>query len=571
MRRRRCGRALRRPRAARCLLPALACLALGLGHASIGRSGGRTLYVDNKLPVNCLGSYNPAARACGSGTATAYRTLADGAAATQPGDTLRIRGGTFEEPLIPPRSGQPGLPITFCRHEREEVVITGPHSPAIDISRRSYLVLRGLQVQNVTRWLHARNAEHNTIVDCVFRKATDTGGSSKTGVFFEDARFNRVLGNRLEDSTQDNLSLIHSDHNVVQGNYFLKARHALWALKCSRYNVIRDNYFHNTLEKIGEIYDCDGVGFDHTQNRLNASGDNLVEGNRFACTPSSKNASPYAGIQYAGQRGIIRRNTFYDCVGPALDLTLYGREARYNTDNRIYHNVFAASHFAGVALAAGDTSTGNVFQNNVLAGNRFAAEDTRWRWYVGELNGRYVQVMTGRTEGFSFRNNLFFGSVGGDEPYVITHGRRDAATNPPQRGLAWWQAEHPSLFADNIEADPRFRSVVRHDFVPSSGSPLIDAGGFLTRAVGAGAGKSLRVADVAPFYDGYGIPGEQGDEIQLEGQSRRTRILAIDAASQLLRLRDALQWRDGQGVHLSYSGTRPDIGVFEVQPRRGDR
>ena len=58
-------------------------------------------------------------------------------------------------------------------------------------------------------------------------------------------------------------------------------------------------------------------------------------------TPSSGDRSPFAGIQYAGQDGIIRRNIFRDTVGPALDMCVYPQEARYDTGNRVYHNVFS--------------------------------------------------------------------------------------------------------------------------------------------------------------------------------------------------------------------------------------
>ncbi|MHC4417076.1 MAG: hypothetical protein ACYSU6_00660, partial [Planctomycetota bacterium] len=81
------------------------------------------------------------------------------------------------------------------------------------------------------------------------------------------------------------------------------------------------------------------AGFNHEFYEYDCTKYNLIERNTFAYTPSSGNHSPYAGIQYAGQNGIIRNNIFYDTIGPALSLTLYGREANYNTGNRIYNNV----------------------------------------------------------------------------------------------------------------------------------------------------------------------------------------------------------------------------------------
>lgn len=65
------------------------------------------------------------------------------------------------------------------------------------------------------------------------------------------------------------------------------------------------------------------------------------------------------------------------------------------------------------------------------------------------------------------------------------------------------------------------------------------------------------------FYDGYGIPGETGDEIQLEGQREVARVTAVDLAANRLQLDRALTWTAGQGVALRYGGSRPDVGAFE--------
>lgn len=99
----------------------------------------------------------------------------------------------------------------------------------------------------------------------------------------------------------------------------------------------------------------------------------------------------------------------------------------------------------------------------------------------------------------------------------------------------------------------------------TAGSPMIDAGAFVTRTVGGGSGNVLGVEDVGYFYDGFGIPGETGDLIQLEGGSSTARIIGIDYKNRALALDQSITWTPGQYLHLRYSGVRPDIGAFEFQ------
>ncbi len=522
------------------------------------------IFVDPQIQPSDCSTYDPASRGCTGGSERAYQTLAGAAAAAGPGDTVLIREGTYSGPLIPQVSGEPGRPVIWRNYGTETVTITDASlSPAVDISGRSHLVIEGLVVTDVRRWLHALDSHHNIVRNNTFRRALDSGGSSKTGIFFQEASFNKILDNTIEDSTQDNLSLIKSDRNLVAGNTFRLAAHTLWTIKCGNFNVLRGNHFHNQVQKIGEIYDCDAVGFDHEFTLFDATRHNLVEDNDFAYTASSGDSSPYSGIQYAGQQGIIRRNRFYQTVGPALQMTLYSDEARYNTGNRVYHNVFYQTDFAGIEISgASYTFADNVFVNNILAESIFVANDTRWSWYTGDLAGRPVQLKTGRLDGFVFDSNCFYGTPP-DEDHLITHGQRDSGYDTQPQTVAWWQNNHPAVFINCLEADPVFENAEAHDFRLKPGSTLINAGRLLTRTTAAGSGTSLPVGDATYFYDGYQIPGESGDEIQLEGQTQTAIILSIDYTANTLTLDRPLDWNADQGVSLKYNGSAPDVGAHE--------
>ena len=73
----------------------------------------------------------------------------------------------------------------------------------------------------------------------------------------------------------------------------------------------------------------------------------------------------------------------------------------------------------------------------------------------------------------------------------------------------------------------------------------------------------LVVKDAAFFYDGFGIPGEQGDRIQFQGQAATARIARIDYTAGTLTLEEPLTWQEGQALGLVYAGQGPDIGAFE--------
>jgi len=170
--------------------------------------------------------------------------------------------------------------------------------------------------------------------------------------------------------------------------------------------------------------------------------------------------------------------------------------------------------------------------------------------------------MTGRLDGFVFENNNLFNRVSG-EPYLITYGIRSSSSSHAQHNLTWWQDEYPRLFRGNIQFDPLYVDEANHDFRIQETSPMIDAGAYLTGTVASGSGTSMPVEDVTYFYDGFGIAGETGDSIQLDGQTQAARIMGIDYGSSSLKLDRVLSWSEGQGVSLAYNGSAPDLGAHE--------
>ncbi len=523
---------------------------------------GNRLFVDNQISSSSCNDYAPESRSCGGGSDTAYNTFDGATAVAQAGDTVYVREGRFKEQLKVRNSGTEGNFVTFRNYQSETVTITGATlAPAIDLTDREYVVIQGFNVDKVGRWLYFLEAHNNIVRDNHFSQAYDSAGS-KAGIFFFHASHNRFINNTLEDNEDDALSLVDSERNLVEGNSIINAFHSLWDIRCGNYNVLRNNYFYNERQKDGEVYDCDGQVKTY---KYNATKHNLIEGNEFDYTANSGNKSPFSGIQYGGQDGIIRHNRFHDTTGPALRLALYGTEANHVTGNRVYQNVMHSSDFAGVWIQPKHSVSDNIFKNNILGGSSFINNDNRWSWWNNELKGEPVQLYLSRDSGYLFDTNAF-AHANPDQPYLITYGNgfRESGIDP-QRSVAWWNSNEPGKFRNNMVAQPAFVDEGGRDFHLKAGSPMIDAGTFLTQTASAGSGTTLPVKDAAYFYDGFGIPGEQGDEIQLEGNSATAIVVAVDYANNTLTLNRSLSWSSGQGVSLKYNGNAPDIGAFESE------
>jgi hypothetical protein len=505
------------------------------------KAAAATFYVDATITSACT-TYSPASRACAGGTNWAFRSIREAAAAASAGDTVVVRSGTYSEPLAPSRSGTAAASILFKVPPGEVVHLKA--TPAIQLAGRSHIVIDGFTVENTT-WLEARDAHSNTLRNCTFRRtpATGTTGNAR----FTQSHYNLIISN-VFDVGQDNLLLIDANYNRVIGNTFREGRHSLLSIRCADFNVIRGNYFSNSIQKVIEVFDC-GAGTSAVPNSFNSTRRNLIEDNIFADASSYYSASGGNGIQYSGQLGIIRRNIFYECnVG--IGSGTYADEALFNTTNRVYHNVMYANDLAGIAISG--STTNNIYKNNILAANRGGLPD-----------GAAVspgQLMFRRPMGTGLQlvnNNTFYQQPG---QLVFEEAFGSGFT------LLAFNNLFPTINVGALEVDPRFVNPAQRDFRLATNSPMIDAGAFLSRTTSAGSGNTLPVADVFYFYDGWGIAGEAPDLIQLAGQSITARVQRIDYQNSTLVLDRSLTWTNNQGVSLPFHGRGPDTGAYEYHP-----
>jgi len=462
----------------------------------------KTIYIDLSLGTDCE-TYNPETRSCGDGTEIAFNSLSDGMNASEAGDTLLLRSGEYMQ-LRPTISG-----IIIKAYQAETPVISGLSSVAIWLEDISQITISGIRVEQCRGFGHIYGCENITIKNCIFDTATGSGTTS--GLKFNQSSYCKILDNEFNSGGGDMVILQdNSNYNVFEGNSLMNSGHSLLSVRCCSNNIIRDNLFYNEDQKAIEIYDCQGTS--DAPFRLDDTKHNVIENNEFTYTSEDTDDHSYNAIQHCAQYTIVRNNVFRDCQGGGVNYQGYADECTNTYSNRMYNNTFYNNKCYAI-----------------IAGRDFVMGD----YYDHQVKNNLLYKNTNCTDG------------DGQTRIVDT----DAV-----------------ILTNNTQAiiSPGFVDEDNNDFNLASNSSQIDSGIFVTAVTSnSGTGTSFAVTDASWFHDGFGIPDELGDLIQLEGQSQAVRIVGLNYDTNVLTVDHAIFWSNGQGVHLAYSGNRPEIGAFE--------
>jgi len=464
----------------------------------------------------------------GDSPAAAWRTIAKANASVAPGDTVHILGGTYSEAIAPEASGTEEKRITFKAHRKEKVLLTGVPL-GIVMKDRAYVTVDGIACDQTEEYVRLENSHHVWITNSTFDHSSATDGWPNGVCITQNSHHNRISNcwiarvGYIQQSGRrgyrGGVMVIArgSDHNLIENSTLFYGGHHVVEIMTS-HNVIRNNYFHNEkwMRCNGEECGYRNIIIEGTDAQRN-----VVEGNTFAFSgrlPSSRSTSGSSAFSLRTPRNIVRRNIFSNNAKSGLYFGI-SEDMRHN---HVYNNVFFHN---GYNDAEGSRDASGLF-----------------------LLGRQITDLI-------VVNNIFWQNKDGRA--VSFRSRCDPAKQFFSHN--WQEAGDPHFMNDEAPADPFKPELL--DFRLRATSPCIDAGDFLTHTTADGQGTAIQVADAGFFTDGYGVV--EGDLIQLEGDTRRLRVLQVDCDGNVIQIDAPVAWRAGQGVSQPFSGARPDIGAYE--------
>jgi hypothetical protein len=458
------------------------------------------------------------------------------------GDTVYLRGGSYSgQQIVPANSGiSDSDRIIYTSYNQESVTIRDS-AYGIYIYKKSYITVNGINFYNLQRFLRIYAGHYITISYCLFDTRSPDSGDWVGALIADDynnstpasenSTYNWVhhctfyrwvyggytehRGGLLDVGSWEQDPVDESSHNLIEDNLFAYGGHHTLGVY-SKYNVIRNNYFHNETNPENWAYE----GYRDAITEGPVGGYSLYEGNRFGYSGAS-------GLALRTPYNLLRFNLFYLSGSGGLQVVSSAAGQDHADDNRIYRNTFfhnghqeADPGFQGgiyFANWSGQSPVGNIVKGNIFYDNKNGAIT-----YEGQV-----------------------------DPQVIEDNWDQNSVNPLFINLSVGDPDNPLL----------------PDLRLQSSSPCIDAGAYPTRITSdPGSGTQFQVQDARYFIDGWGIPHVQGDEIQLsDGQTAR--IASVNYDNNAITVDRVLNWSLNQGVSPAYVGEAPDLGAYEFEPQ----
>ena len=284
----------------------------------------------------------------------------------------------------PTRPRGPGTAVLteVAAHPAPSRMTTPRGAAGVFLLNRAHIVVNGVTVKDPGgRFLYGGGASFITVENCHFE-------NTEYPTAWESCRFKRVgdhitFRHNVVKKGNDSVAITGGRFHLIEGNTFEGASHTCLVLMGVQQSVVRGNRFTNPIQKLMEVFSARrrDVG-----DLLLKSEHVVIEDNVFGPAPhvdknGTDSGSGSAGIQYAGNDCILRRNVFTQC-GMGMDFSFYeaGRddpEALHCSHNRFYNNTvydcgWPARYGSGpgVWISGGEGDiTDNLLANNVLYRN----------------------------------------------------------------------------------------------------------------------------------------------------------------------------------------------------------
>lgn len=299
-----------------------------------------------------------------------FRTVQKGADACGPGETVRIRGGVYEERVLLRRSGSYFARDITITADSDEPVVLAPRAEdaayaVFDTGGQDHLIIRGLRVKN--------SPQCGIAVTGSWRVRLEKCGSSRTGasgILVDKSHGVIVDGCAVDHACQtggeESLTVKRSAEVTVRNCHVHDTGHeGIDVKEGSKHVRVLNNHVHHTQAQglYADAWDSDTF-------------DIRFEGNRVHACMAGACASTESG-------GFLRdvwfvSNLIYDCRGPGMILTKWGDAKRthrmeniYFLNNTVVGNGHGHDHpmWGGGILMENDQAANVVVANNILSRN----------------------------------------------------------------------------------------------------------------------------------------------------------------------------------------------------------
>jgi len=536
----------------------------------------------------------------GSGDFVTIQGAADVALA---GDTVLIKGGTYEELVQPIHSGTASDYITYKNYDNNEVVIDGGswiRETCIKVQNCSYLRFEDLTVSGA---LYAGFYVEGPASNLILENLTSENNihperGAGYGIWFmgwdasiEDCEIRYCV---VRNNSSHGIFLYRSNYNIL-----IDQNHVSYS------GMEEDDWGHNVKTVVWNEHDpsTGPVGITITNNELEHARTQGI------MTWNARNVLIQDNyIHHNGATGIqIENGTRYFVV--ERNLCEWNQQS-YNTETGIWvddaydglvqHNIMRHNQ-VGLKISKCERV---LFRHNVIHENN---RDNPEHFHNGGLfhlaydatinqdivvvhntvfdigNPAYNNINIGLFEyyGTPIKNVLFLNNVvseivnGNDievncpsptfsyfSDYNTFHNSLGLSIKWQGLNLTWPQYQlFTGLDGNSLTENPMFVDTANGDFQLEENSPCIDTGTYLTKTTSLGTGTVLPIEDTRFFCDGFGLI--EGDLIAV-GSNNPVRIVSVNPLANTLTLETPISWALGDDVSYPYSGLAPDMGAYEA-------
>ena len=415
------------------LIAAPVVLALVVGSLLLSSNSSTNYYV------------SPTGRDSNSGTLQApFKTIQKALNTVSAGDTISIRGGTYNEKLTVNTSGTSGNPITVENYENENVVLDGSGvsgSNIIYIYNKNYITIKGLEICN------------------------SSSGDTPTGIFVEGyGEGIQILNNKVHDvHTTDNAFGIAVygtngttpvNNILIQGNEVYNCTLGQSESLTVNGNVTNFKILNNKVHDNDNIAIC-CIGFENTAPSNDQARNGLVSENTVYNITSKYNVTYHGeacsdGIYVDGAKDIvIHKNIAYNCdIGIEVACEHLNKAA---SNILVKNNLVYGSGLYGLSI--GGSSSGNGYADNCTFRNNTFYNNT-------------VGINLSKTKTNYIKNNIIY------DTDTLLYGT--IGSNVLQNNL-WYS---PNGDPGNLTPfkNPKFVNASAYNFRLLSDSPAINNG-----------------------------------------------------------------------------------------------